>query len=95
MRGSRRRAWSVLLVLLAAWLLVGALRAPGVASGYLAGLNAGTRDVRVEAAFPVVPPFWVVSVSGQVPVSSGQSYHSAMILLIEPITGTVVRWASG
>lgn len=91
----QRRALVLLLAALAVWLVVGALRAPAVARDYLAGFNAGTHDVKVEAVFPVVPPLWVVSVSGQVPINDAEAYTSAMILVVEPFSGTVFTWASG
>jgi hypothetical protein len=96
-----RRAWLlVIVVVLAVWLAAGALRAETVARDYFVtahGSGATVAGVQVEGSGPAVPPFWSVTLSGDV-IETGKttpSYRSAMILWVEPITGWVIVTGAG
>ena len=92
-------AMAVLVVALAAWLVIGVLRAEPVARAYFArahGEGATVENVQVMTVAPAIPPFWAVNISGEV-IEAGRTapgYISAMWLWIEPVTGWVlVFWA--
>jgi hypothetical protein len=95
-----RRAVAGLLVALAAWLVIGVLRAEPVARDYFAhahGEGATVENVEVMTVTPVIPPFWAVNISGEV-IEAGRTapgYISAMWLWIEPITGWVLVFGAG
>jgi hypothetical protein len=102
--GSVRRAFSrvpwLLLLVLAAWLVVGFLRAEPVARDYFAhvhGDGATIENVDVKGVIPLLPPFWGVSITGDVrePQMTGPGYLSAMLLVVEPFTGTVFVFGAG
>lgn len=78
------------------WLTVGFLRAPMVASDYLARMERPkyVSDV-TTSAFPGVPPFWIVSVQGMITEASGATYTAAEIVWVEPVTGWAVTFAAG
>jgi hypothetical protein len=91
---------SVLVVMLAVWLVAGIVRAETVARDYFGtahGLGATVADVHVEGSGPAIPPFWSVTISGDV-IEAGKttpSYRSALILWVEPITGWVIVNGAG
>ena len=96
-----RRPWLlVLAVLLAIWLAAGLFRAETVARGYFAtahGEGVTVADVHIEGSGPAVPPFWSVTINGDV-IEAGNttpSYRSAMVLWVEPITGWVIVNGAG
>jgi hypothetical protein len=71
-----------------------------VARAYFEGAHgdgATVTNVEVTGAIPLVPPFWGVSIDGDVrePGPNGQGYRSAMLLCLEPITGWVLVCGSG
>lgn len=93
--------WVVILSSAAlVWLVAGSLRAGDLARAYFAtahGPGATVTNVQIDAASPAVPPFWSVTVSGDV-TEEGRttpSYESHMILWVEPITGIVLGAGSG
>ena len=94
------RSWLVLAIIalaLAAWLTLGAWSAESVArryflATYFDGLGGRAGNVTVESVSPVVPPFFAVTVSGDVYHTDWYtSTTSQMVLWVEPITGNVVR----
>jgi hypothetical protein len=99
-RGRLARAIVVIAVALVAWLVIGVLRSGTVARDYFArahGTGATVVNVDVEFEAPAIPPFWVVSISGDVIEAGGTSpvYRSAMLLVVEPFTGWVVVFGAG
>ncbi len=99
-KGRLARAIFVLALVLAAWLIVGVLRSEVVARDYFAhahGAGATLVNVRVEFEGPAIPPFCVVSISGDVIEAGGTSpvYRSAMLLVVEPFTGSVIVFGAG
>ena len=74
------------------WMLVGMLRADAAARDWFArahGSEATVVGVQVTGVVPVFPPFWKVTIRGDV-VEAGRttpSYRSYMNVWIEPITG--------
>ncbi len=87
----RRRALVLVLVIVVAYVAVGFTRAPAVAMEYVTSLESGRRVSDVATStFPVIPPFWIVDIQNQVTESTGVSYESALILVLEPITGYVL-----
>ena len=103
-RAERRRRWPVWLARAAAvigvWLVAGFVRAPAVARDWLVGQDRdGQRSVNVATEFvaPVVPPFWLVNIHGDVIEAGGTSpvYTSYQLLLVEPITGFVLVFGRG
>ena len=102
-RPNRRRRVTpalVLLVLIGIWLGAGVLRAETVARSYWAdaqSTGAALANVRVTFESPFIPPFWWVSIDGKVsePQMGGQGYDSAMLLVIEPVTGLVMVFGQG
>jgi len=100
-RTSRLRVGAAVLgTILAAWLALGLLRAGGEARSYFAnahGIGATVVNVTVDSVAPAVPPFWVVSIGGDI-IESGASrpaYRSVMLLWIEPLTGWVIVVGAG
>ena len=96
----RRRTLAIVVAALVVWLAIGAIRAPSVARDYFAhahGTEATVSNVELRGAIPLVPPFWGVSVDGDVrePQMTGPGYKSAMLLCIEPITGIVIVCGAG
>ena len=87
-------------LLLTAWLLIGLLRAETIARDYFAGIHGGgatISNVQVSFESPAIPPFWIVSIDGEVkePQMMGLGYISAMILVVEPLTGWVFVFGAG
>ena len=99
-RSGLARVLMILAVLLAGWLVIGVLRAGTVARDYFAhahGTGATVVNVGVEIEAPDIPPFWVVSISGDV-IEAGRTspaYRSAMLLVVEPFTGSVIVFGAG
>lgn len=94
-RVSARVVWLLLvLVALVVWLAAGHLRATAIAGDYFVrahGAGASVTNVQVEGAGPAIPPFWSVTISGDV-IEAGRTtpaYTSHMILWVEPVTGWV------
>ncbi len=90
-----RRRWIALAfvgALLVAWVLVGMVRAESAARAWFAGAHgpgATVANVEVTGVAPGIPPFWQVTISGDV-IEAGRttaSYRSYMNVWIEPITG--------
>ena len=98
-RGRLTRGLKVLGVVLAIWLVMGFVRAEAVARDYFTRVHEGQTLTRVETQLlPAIPPFWTVSISGNVVEPGGlkgAGYVSAMILWVEPITGWVVLMGAG
>lgn len=96
-RGSAlRRALLALLVILAIWVVLGFVRAPAVARDYYLSKQGGARVVDLEErVFPAVPPFWGVSIQGNVLTSNGFPVPSVMLLWVEPLTGWVLPMGAG
>jgi hypothetical protein len=99
-RNTLARVLAVLAVLLAEWLVIGVLHSEAVARDYFAhahGTGATVVNVGVQFEAPAIPPFWVVSISGDVIEAGGTSpiYRSAMLLVVEPFTGWVVVFGAG
>jgi hypothetical protein len=99
-RSGLARVLMILAVLLAGWLVIGVLRAGTVARDYFGhahGTGATVVNVGVEIEAPAIPPFWVVSISGDV-IEAGRTspaYRSAMLLAVEPFTGWVIVFGAG
>jgi hypothetical protein len=97
-RATRRRVLTVVAIL-ACWFAAGLLRADGAARGFFAdahGAGVTVARVTVDGLIPV-PPFWAVTISGDV-IEAGQtspSYRSYMILLVEPLSGWGAVLGSG
>jgi hypothetical protein len=95
-RHRRRRVLLAVLVLLMLWLAVGFLRAPEVATDYLARIESPKGVSQVTAsAFPGIPPFWIVTVQGTVTEPSGATYAATQIVWVELVTGWVLTFAAG
>jgi hypothetical protein len=99
-RNTLGRVLAVLAILLTGWLVIGVLRAGAVGRDYFAhahGTGATVVNVTVEFEAPAIPPFWVVSISGDVIEAGGTSpvYRSAMLLVVEPFTGSVIVFGAG
>jgi hypothetical protein len=100
-RGGRRRltrVFAIFGVVLAIWLLMGLLRADLVARGYFTRIHDGQTVTNVETQLsPVIPPFWSVSIDGDVvqPGQTGPVYRSHMNIWVEPITGWVILMNAG
>jgi hypothetical protein len=99
-RGRLARAIVVIALVIAAWLIVGVLRSEAVARDYFSrapGSGATVVNVGVEFEAPALPPFWVVSISGDVIEAGGTSpvYRSAMLLVVEPFTSWVIVFGAG
>ena len=99
-RSGLARAIVVIALVLAAWLIVGVLRSEAVARDYFThahGAGATVVNVGVQFEAPAIPPFWVVSISGDV-IEAGRTspaYRSAMLIVVEPFTGSVVVFGAG
>ena len=96
----RRLLYLAVALLLAIWLAAGLFRAETVARDYFAaehGEGATVADVHVEGSGPAIPPFWSVTISGDVIEAdkTTPAYRSAMILWVEPITGWVLVTGAG
>ncbi len=89
---TRRRFVLALALLTCGWMLAGILRADAAARDWFArahGSQATVVDVQVTGVVAAFPPFWQVTISGDV-VEAGRatpSYRSSMNVWIEPITG--------
>lgn len=99
-RRRKLRAASAIALLIAAWLLVGVLRAGTIARDYFDRAHspaATISNIHVSSERPAIPPFWVVSIDGEVrePQMMGLGYVSAMILVVEPFTGWVFVFGTG
>ena len=101
---ARRRLGRVtwlLILILAAWLAAGLLRAEPVARDYFAHAHGGAatvENVEVAGVIPLFPPFWGVAINGEVrepQMTTGRGYVSAMLLVVEPFTGTVFVFGAG
>jgi hypothetical protein len=99
----RRVSAKVAVALVAAatlglWLVGGYLRAEALARDYVASLHGpGTTLSNVEvSARPALPISWSVTIAAEVHEggSAAPTYRSHMVLLVEPITGTVVATAA-
>jgi hypothetical protein len=99
-KGGLARAIVVIALVLAAWLIVGVLRSEAVARDYFThahGAGATVVNVGVQFEAPAIPPFWVVSISGDI-IEAGRTspaYRSAMLIVVEPFTGSVVVFGAG
>lgn len=91
----RRRILLTVLALVVLWLAVGFLRAPSVASDYLARMEnpKGVGEV-TTSAWRGIPPFWIVSVQGTITEPSGVTYTAAQIVWVEPVTGWVLTFTA-
>jgi hypothetical protein len=99
-RRRKLRAASAIALLIAAWLLVGVLRAGTIARDYFDRAHSPATtisNIHVSSEGPPIPPFWVVSIDGEVrePQMMGLGYVSAMILVVEPFTGWVFVFGTG
>jgi hypothetical protein len=78
------------------WVLGGVVRADGAARDWFAGAHgsgATVSNVDVEGLAPAIPPFWQLTISGDV-TEAGQTtpaYRSTMHVFIEPWTG--IGWS--
>jgi hypothetical protein len=99
-RTRRIRLMVIIAVVLAAWLLIGLLRAESIARDYFAhahGPGATVINVQIERTRPAIPPFWAVFIGGDV-IEAGKTtpaYRSHMILWVESITGWVLVFGAG
>jgi hypothetical protein len=104
-RREERRRWPVWLaravIVVGLWLAFGFVRAPAVARDWLARQyivhGQAVVNVAAKTAVPLVPPFWLVDVRGDVIEAGGTApvYTSAQLLMVEPITGTVLVFGQG
>ena len=89
------------LALVAAWAAIGFARAPAVATAWLtrseAAAGESASNVSTEFAAPVMPPLWLVNVSGDItePGDATPVYRSYRLVLVEPITGIVLELGRG
>jgi hypothetical protein len=95
-------AGAVLLAYVAFWLALGQARSADLARSYFLGVHPPENgyvvtELEVTSAAPGIPPFWWVSIDGQVAESgaAGAAYTSALILWIEPLSGSVFVFALG
>lgn len=98
-RAFARVPW-LLFAVLAAWLAIGLLRAEPVARDYFTHAHGGAatvENVEVTGLIPLFPPLWGVAIDGEVrePQMTGPGYMSAMLLVVEPITGLVFVIGAG
>jgi hypothetical protein len=95
----RRQILAVVLALVAIWVIAGLLRAESAGRAAFASSHAGqtVSDVKVDGILPAFPPFWQVTINGDVtePGHSTPSYRSAMILWVEPISGLTIVMGAG
>ena len=94
-RGRRRLLnWIVAIVL--AYVVIGFVRGPMVAQDYLARLDAGGEVSNVSTTtVPMIPPLWMVSITGRITQPNGTYYDAHLVLWIEPVTGYVMEVAAG
>lgn len=90
----------VVLGLVAVWVAAVLVRSGGVARDYFAsahGTGSAATNVTIDGSGPAVPPFWSVTISGDVtePGGTAPAYRSSMILWVEPVSGLVIVQASG
>lgn len=95
-----RVALAIVGLLLVAWVALGVFRSESVARSYFATAHGGgatVANVTIDSTGPAIPPFWSVSISGDV-VQAGQTtpvYRSHLILWVEPLSGWVLVNAGG
>lgn len=90
-RGSRRRVGLAALLLVVLWLVVGFVRAPIVARGYIAAGESPRAEIQIESlSLPVIPPFFVVQADATISEPGGAPYWSRRVLWVEPLTGIVI-----
>ena len=97
---ARRVVAGLVVGLVAVWIVAVLVRSEGVARDYFAstlGPGAAVTGVAVEGSGPAIPPFWSVTISGDVTEPGGTApvYRSSMILWVEPVSGLVIVQASG
>ncbi len=96
------RALGAAAVILVVWFVVGMWSAPGIARAhflatYRDGAGGWSGNVVVESVSPAIPPFFEVRVSGVVGHGDWYGYmnrRSQMVLWVEPVTGSVIRWTA-
>lgn len=100
-RSGRRRlaqALTILAVVLIVWLLAGLLRGDLAARDWFARIHDGQTVTNVETQLgPALPPFWSVSIGGDVtqPGQTSPAYRSQMTIWVEPISGWVIQLNAG
>ncbi len=95
-RRGRGRILPVILGLIVVYLIFGFLRAPAVAHDYIVSSESPKQVTDLTTStFPVIPPFWVVSVQATITESTGAHYISGRILGVEPLTGLVFGLGAG
>lgn len=98
----RRWRWRIAIVLAivgAVWVMGGAFRAAPAAQDWFLqhGAEVSLVNVRVDGVSLAIPPFWKVTVHGDVvePGDATPAYRSHMVILIEPFTGwTIIQAAN-
>jgi len=84
------------LVLVVLWVILGFVRAPAVARDYYLSKQGGAGVTDLEqVVFPALPPFWGVSIQGDVITNNGPPVPSVMLLWVEPFSGVVVPMGAG
>ena len=95
-RGRRgRRVVGIVLLILVLWIVLGLVRAPGVARDYYLSKQGGAQVTNLEESIsPAIPPFWGVNIQANIG-PTGAAYISAMYLWVEPFTGWIFSVATG
>ena len=99
-RGRRAlvRAATIAVILLVGWMIIGGLRAEAAARNHFSQSAPGDTHANVTVQVgPAVPPFWTVTISGDViePGSPSPKYRSYMRFWIEPLSGWVISFGNG
>jgi hypothetical protein len=93
------RRLRLVFVFVLLWVAIGLIRAPAIARDYFTrAAGAGANVVKINNGLgPPIPPFWFVSIDGEVTEAggTGPGYHGAMLLLVEPISGWVIVMGAG
>lgn len=83
---------AVIVVLIAAWLVLGFVRAPGPADAAFGSAYPTYRIDQLETTtIPAVPPFFIVHVSGA--IHTGERFWEPrdQLFLVEPLTGWTIN----
>lgn len=93
------RVLAVVAILLVLWIVAGALRAETAARDYFDASAPGDTHANITVQItPALPPFWTVTMSGDVfepDQPSVPKYRSYMSFWIEPLSGWVISLGNG
>lgn len=90
---SRGRWIGVILAIVFAWLVIGFVRAPGIATSAEVAFESGQVAGIKTTTFPALPPFMLVQVEAGVVTPGGgdATYVSSQVYLVEPFTGWAIN----